>query len=94
MLVGPYAAGHPDRAQALRRALETLPGLAIIALTADIAAVAAELRAANALLLPDAIIVATSVSLDAALLTNDHRLQRTDLPAPILMLDQEVEKDG
>ncbi len=90
LLVRPYADGQPRRAVALRRALETLPGLTVVPLTADIAAVAAQFRAMSGLPLPDAVIAATARQGSATLLTNDSRLTAADLPVAMLLLDEAI----
>lgn len=92
LLVRPYSAGDAARASALRRALETLPGLTVVPLTADIASAAAQLRASAGLRLPDAMIVATAASLGAAVLTNDQDLNKPGLSVPVLLLDREMSR--
>ena len=91
LLVRPYAEKHPDRAAALRHALETLPGLSILAVTAEIADAAARLRAGSGMRLPDAIQLATARAGGAeAFLTNDRSLAGSDRPLPVLVLDELV----
>lgn len=93
LLVGPFSVGQPDRAEAVHRALAALPGLSIVAPTADIAVSAARLRGTTGLRLPDALVVATAAHLGATLLTNDRGLRRDGLPAAILVLDDELSGD-
>ncbi len=90
LLVRPYADGQPRRAVALRRALEMLPGLTVVPLTADIAALAAQFRATCGLPLPDAVIAATARQRSATLLTNDSRLAAADIPVAMLLLDEAI----
>ena len=91
LLVRPYADGQPARAAALRSALEGLPGLTIVAVTADIADGAARLRARQGVRLPDAIQVSASHAAGAAaFLTNDRALAGADLPLPVRLLDEMV----
>jgi len=91
LLVRPYAEKRPDRAAALRHALESLPGLSILAVTAEIADVAARLRSGSGLRLPDAIQLATARAGGAeAFLTNDRSLAGADPPLPVLVLDDLV----
>ena len=91
LLVRPYADGQPAKAQALRRALETLPGLTLVPLTTDIADAAARLRGRSGVLLPDALILATAERVQASVLTNDRQLQQADLPVAVLVLDDEMD---
>jgi len=90
LMVRPYAEGLPERAHALRRALESLPGLTLVPLISDIADAPARLRAATGLPLPDALVVATAASLGAAIVTNDRQLARADLRVPIIVLDDAI----
>lgn len=92
LLVRPYAEGLPERAVPLQRALETLPGLSITAVSAQIAAVAARLRGTLRLPMPDALIVATAAERQAPLLTNDRQLLRYQSSVPVLILDEEIDK--
>jgi len=73
LLAQPYAIEEPDRAAALRRALEALPGLTIVPVSSDIAQEAARLRGSLGLSLPDAIVLATALAAGAVLVTNDRR---------------------
>jgi len=70
LLVLPHRSGRA-RAAAVRRAVESLPGSRIVALDEEVAASAAELRAATSLRLPDAVVVATAQLVGARLLSND-----------------------
>ena len=90
VLVRPYADGYHDRARALRRALETLPGLALVPLTADIADAGARLRASAGLSLPDALVLATASAENASLLTNDRGLVQPAGSVSVLVLDDEM----
>ena len=90
LLVRPYRDGQPHRAQAVHRALRTLPGLTIEALTAEMADTGAQLRAETGLRLPDALILATAQVLDATLLSNDARLLEPRHEVPVLLLDEQL----
>jgi len=90
LMVRPYGDGQPRRAEALRRALETLPGLTLVPLTADIAALAADARARSGLRLPDAIVAATARHRGASLLTNDRQVAAAELPGARLLLDDSI----
>jgi len=89
--VRPYAERRADRAAALRHALESLPGLAILTVTADIADAAARVRGEHGIRLPDAIQLATARAGGAeAFLTNDRSLAGADRLLPVLVLDELV----
>ncbi len=91
LLVRPYAQKQADRAAALRHAVESMPGLTILAVTADIADAGARLRARHGMHLPDAIQLAAARAGGAeAFLTNDRSLAGTDGPLPVLILDELV----
>ena len=90
LLVRPYADGQPLRAKAVRRALETLPGLSIVELSPALADDAARLRAVTGLALPDAIMLATAAQAHSGLLTNDRRLDHPASPVAVLVLDEEM----
>lgn len=90
LLVRPYADGQPQRAQAVRRALETLPGLTVVDLTPAVADIAARVRAGTGLPLPDAVMLATAEQSGASLLTNDRQLLHPSSPVPVLVLDDEM----
>jgi len=90
LLVAPQRQGLPDRAQALSRAVTSLPGLVVAPVDVGIAAAAARLRGRSGVALPDAIVLATASQAGAVLLTNDQRLARTaDVPG-VLLLDELV----
>ena len=90
LLVGPYADGQASRAQAVRRTLETLPGLTVVEFTAGAADAAARIRAGTGLPLPDAIMLATAELASATLLTNDRQLLHAANPVRVLILDDEM----
>ncbi len=54
---------------------EFLNKVAIVGLSSEIKKTAIELRRAHKLKLPDAIVVATAIAINAELLTNDRKLQ-------------------
>lgn len=93
-LVRPYADGQPQRAQAVRRALETLPGLTVVELSTAVADIAARVRAGTGLPLPDAVMLATAEPSGASLLTNHRQLVHPASPAPVLVLDDERGQPG
>jgi predicted nucleic acid-binding protein len=63
-----------------RRILDFLDDLAVIPLSENIEKKAVELRRSTKLKLPDSIVVATSIILDAVLLTDDEHLLNLSLP--------------
>ena len=91
LLVQPHRLGLPHRADALSRAVTSLPGLVVRPVDLSIASVAARLRGSSGTSLPDAIVLATAVDAGAALLTNDQRLARAGSSQPVLVLDALVE---
>ena len=90
VLVRPYSDGQPARAHAVRAALEALPGLTLVPLSADIADLAARLRGETRMSLPDAIMLATAQHGGASLLTNDRHLLQPAGPVTVLLLDDEM----
>lgn len=90
VLTRPYSDGQPARAHAVRRALETLPGLTLVPLTADIADLSSRLRGETRVSLPDAIMLATAQFAGAGLLTNDRQLLQPAGPVTVLLLDDEM----
>ena len=87
LLSQPSGAGQSQRASALLAALEGLPGLEFVPLTVTVAADAARLRGQLGLSVPDAIVVASALAVQATLITNDRRLHHRDLEPPVLLLD-------
>ena len=85
--VGPYYVSvisemellsYPDlTADAESQIRSFLAGLTIVELTEDVKKAAIRLRREHGLKLPDAIVAASAIVLDAELLTNDHQLLRT-----------------
>jgi predicted nucleic acid-binding protein len=88
LLVAPFRAGNEERALSLREALETFPGLRIVDVDIRIATLAAQLRGATDVLLPDAIQLAAARLEADALLTNDARLATGAHGVPVLLLDE------
>lgn len=77
----------------MRRALETLPGLTVAELTAELADGSAR-RASTGLPLPAAVMLATAQRSAASLLTNDRGLVHPAGPVPVLVLDDEMGLPG
>ena len=75
---------------ALRAALESMPNLSLVPLTVGVAAEAARLRGLVGLSLPDSVVLATSESVGAAVLTNDRRLAGLSAGPLVLVLDDLV----
>ena len=90
LLVQPHRLGLPDRAEALSRAVTSLPGLTVRPVDLGIASAAARLRGRSGTALPDAIVLATAADAGAALLTNDQRMTRTGESQAVLLLDDLV----
>lgn len=90
LLSQPFGAGHAQGAGALLAALEGLPGLSLLPLTVGIAVDAARLRGRSGLSVPDAIVLASAVAVEATVLTNDRRLASTTAEVPTLLLDDLV----
>lgn len=90
LLSQPFAAGQARRAGALLAALEGLPGLFLLPLTVGIATDAARLRGQSRVSVPDAIVLASAIAVEAALLTNDRRLTSTSEEVTTLLLDDLV----
>ncbi len=87
LLVQPFRLGHPERAAALSRAVESLPGLVLLPVDARVAADAARLRGSTGLALPDALVLATATGAGAVLLTNDRALAHAAGTDAALLLD-------
>ena len=88
MLIQRYRLLGAEGARSARSSFETLPGVELHPVTAEIADEAARIRASTNLLLPDAIHVATAVVAGAdAFLTNDRQLLRAENELQILILD-------
>jgi predicted nucleic acid-binding protein len=79
VLVPAYRARNPAAARQARAALERVPNLELVEVTAGVSDVAARLRAEHNLRTPDALHVATALREGAGwLVTNDRRLQRVE----------------
>ena len=79
VLVPAYRARNPAAARQARAALERIPNLELVEVTAGVSDVAARLRAEHNLRTPDALHVATALREGAGwLVTNDRRLQRVE----------------
>lgn len=79
VLVPAYRVGNQRAARRVRSALERIPNLEIVPVNAEVADLAARLRAAHNLRTPDAIHVATALDASAdCIVTNDHRLRRVE----------------
>jgi predicted nucleic acid-binding protein len=88
LLVPMYRAGEPGDAAAFRAGIEALHGLTILAVTADVADLSAEIRGGTGLKLVDAVQIATArVAGASALLTNDRRIDRPGVGIDVLVLD-------
>lgn len=75
VLVKPFMDGSTDRQIAYRQAIRSSQFLQVISVSREILIEAAELRANSQIKLPDAIHIATALSMQCStLLTNDHRL--------------------
>lgn len=79
VLVPAYRAGNAAAARQARAALQRIPNLELVQVTAAVSDVAARLRAAHNLRTPDALHVATALNQEVDwLVTNDHRLRRVE----------------
>jgi predicted nucleic acid-binding protein len=79
VLVPAYRAGKPAAARQARAALERIPNLELLDVTAAVSDVAARLRAEHNLRTPDALHVATALTEGAGwIVTNDRRLKRVE----------------
>jgi predicted nucleic acid-binding protein len=79
VLVPAYRAGKPAAARQARAALERIPNLELLDVTAAVSDVAARLRAEHNLRTPDALHVATALNEGVDwLVTNDRRLKRVE----------------
>jgi len=88
LLVPPYRQGDAQKLSAYTGLLATFPHLNWVAVSIEIADLAARYRAAHRLRTPDAIQVATAVRLNATgLLTNDATLARIDRVETLLLDD-------
>lgn len=88
ILVKPKREGRPEVARDYRDLLTTYPHLTLIPVDAEIAELAADLRARYALRTPDALQVATALHAGAtAFLTNDSRLKAVR-ELEVILLDE------
>ena len=79
VLVPAYRARNPAAARQARAALERVPNLELVEVTAGVSDVAARLRAEHNLRTPDALHVATALNEGAKwIVTNDRRLKRVE----------------
>lgn len=76
MLVRPFQTGNPETVAECETFLLAMPGASIVAPDYAIAHRAASLRGSLGLRMPDALICATALELDAGLITNDASLDR------------------
>ena len=91
ILVKPWQEGDGERAEHIRMALESLPGLQFADVTADVAADGAALRGQVGLPLPDALIVSSVLERGAqAVVTNDKEWPKRSLPCRVLVLDDYI----
>ena len=88
VMVKPLQTGNHELAQEYRDILVNSDAHTLVSITAPIAESAADLRARYNLRTPDALHVATAISIGCdALLTNDAQLKRVQ-ELPILVLDE------
>ena len=88
VMVKPLQTGNHELAQEYRDILVNSDAYTLVSITVPIAESAAELRARYNLRTPDALHVATAISIGCdALLTNDAQLKRVQ-ELPILVLDE------
>lgn len=88
LLVKPFESGELERVDLCERFLLSLPHARWVGVDYRIAREAARLRAEHRLRTPDAILLATAVAEQAALLSNDRALKRLrPKPVPVLILD-------
>jgi len=85
LLVPLFRSGAVDDARQVRRDLEDALGIECVPLDGAVAELAAQIRGAARLRLPDAIVVASAIAAEAdALVTNDQSLAAVALPIPIV----------
>jgi predicted nucleic acid-binding protein len=95
LLVAAHRQGAGDRALGLRAALEAIPNLRVVDVDIEVAARAAEIRGRWGAALPDAIQVATCLSVGAgALLTNDTDMRRLGEAVDVIILDDVAANSG
>lgn len=94
VLIKPLRDGNEIAAEDYRRLLTTFPNLRLVEVTQRIAEVAAGLRAAHGLPMPDALQAATAITAGAGgFITNDSALKRVrDLD--VLILDEVIPARG
>jgi predicted nucleic acid-binding protein len=92
LLVGPLRAGNQGAVEAVRLLLDHFPGVTVRPIDRAVARTAAELRAAQRLATPDALIAATAVVCGAeAVIGNDRRCAARLAAPPYLLLSDYVD---